>query len=164
MELRGCRFADLYAGTGAVGIEAISRGATHCWFGEKAAPALKSLRGNLAKLGVSGTEFTVEEKGAGGLLGRFQKLGLAMDLVFIDPPYEAEGEYSQTLGALGRGNLLAAGGLVIVEFATKGKFKLAERYGALVQTRVYKQGETSLAFYGFPAVDDVADGGNAPPE
>ena len=148
MELDGCRFADLYAGTGAVGIEAISRGAGHTWFGENGAPALLCLRKNLLALKVSGAEYTVEEKGVGALLGRFEKLGLGMDVVFVDPPYDAKDEYAATLTGLGRPGRMNAGGMVVVEFGTKAKFELAERYGGLERTRVYKQGESSLAFYG----------------
>ena len=160
--LEGCRFADLFAGTGAVGIEAISRGAQHCWFSEKAEPALKTLRANLSALRIPAASVTVDEKGTGSLLAGLGKKGLAMDVIFLDPPYEAEPEYEGTLGLLGSVSgrrMIAAGGVVVAEFATKGKFKLAERYGALVRTRSYKQGESSLGFYEVAAVD----GGNAEP-
>src|SRR5580692_3724643 len=59
-----CRFADLYAGTGAVGIEAISRGAAHVWFAEKAEPALAAIRANLKALKI-GRCYTIEEKSTG---------------------------------------------------------------------------------------------------
>src|SRR5277367_6843797 len=68
----GCRFADLYAGTGAVGIEALSRGAAHVWFAEKSEPALAAIRANLKALKVV-QGFTVEERGTGALLERFMK-------------------------------------------------------------------------------------------
>src|SRR5664280_2258623 len=114
----GCRFADLYAGTGAVGIEAISRGAEHVWFAEKAEPALVAIRENLKALKIA-HGFTVEERGTGALLERFakaaQKAGMAegkhggelLDLIYLDPPWEAEAEYTKTLELLGsaRGRL-----------------------------------------------------------
>ena len=160
--LAGCRFVDLYAGTGAVGIEALSRGAVHCWFSEKAEPALKALRANLAALKIPAAAVTVDEKGTGSLLAGLAKKSLAVDMVFLDPPYEAEAEYAGTLGLLGSGSgrkMIAPGGVVVAEFATKAKFKLAERYGALVRSRTYKQGETSLGFYELAA----PDGGKAEP-
>ena len=144
--LEGCRFVDLYAGTGAVGIEALSRGATHVWFAEKAAAALKSLRANLTSLKLT-QGYTLDDRGVTQLL---QRLSVAVDLVFLDPPYEAEDDYNQTLGFLGSPTgrkLLAGGALVIAEHATKARFKLSPRYGVLEQTRTYKQGDASLSFY-----------------
>ncbi len=151
--IEGARFVDLFAGTGAVGLEALSRGAAHVWFAENASPALKSLRANLAALKIT-HGFTLEERGTMPLLQRLTKLSAAVDLVFLDPPYDSEEAYTQTLGFLGsaaNGKLLATNALVIAEFATKSKFQLAERYGALTRTRVYKQGDTSLAFYALVA-------------
>lgn len=149
--IEGCRFVDLYAGTGAVGIEALSRGASHVWFAENAAPALASLRANLSSLKI-GRGFTVEDRGVGAVLQRLGKLTQPVDVVFLDPPYEAEAEYTETLGFLGsaRGRqMLAADALVIAEHGSKAK--LAARYGALVQVRVVKQGDAALTFFAFPA-------------
>ncbi len=146
----GCRFADFYAGTGAVGLEAISRGASHVWLAESAAPALKTLRTNLASLRIPPIACTVEERGTASLLARLRKLRIALDLAYVDPPYEADAEYTQTLAELGRTGddpLLAPEAIVVVEFATRGKFQPAEAYGILTRTRLYKQGDTSLGFY-----------------
>jgi 16S rRNA (guanine966-N2)-methyltransferase len=149
----GCRFVDLYAGTGAVGIEALSRGATHVWFAENAEPALASIRQNLAALKiVSG--FTVEDRGVGAMLQRLGKISQLIDLVYIDPPYEAEAEYAATLNFLGsaRGRAtLAPNALVIAEHSSKAT--LAMRYGALEHTRLVKQGDAALSFFAFPAAD-----------
>jgi 16S rRNA (guanine966-N2)-methyltransferase len=147
------RFLDLYAGTGAVGIEAISRGAAHVWFTETAAPALAALRANLAALKIT-TGFTVDERGTGSLLERLAKSPNpatapgAIDLVFLDPPYEDAAEYEATLNLLGsaRGRqILAPGALVVAEHASKSP--LPQRYGALHHTRLFKQGDASLSFY-----------------
>jgi 16S rRNA (guanine(966)-N(2))-methyltransferase RsmD len=152
--LEGCRFVDLYAGTGAVGIEAISRGAVFCWFAEKAEPALKSLRGNLAALKIV-HGFSVEDRGTGALLQKVAKLKGQIDIVFLDPPYEAEVEYEGTLKFLGSAAgraMLSESAVVLAEHASKGKFKLEERYGGLVRTREYKQGEASVSFDSVEAV------------
>jgi 16S rRNA (guanine966-N2)-methyltransferase len=153
MRMDGCRFVDLYAGTGAVGIEAISRGASHVWFAESADLALASLRQNLAALKIS-RGFTLEDRGVGAMLQRLAKLPQPVDLVFLDPPYEAEAEYSGTLNFLGsaRGRAtLAPNALVIAEHGSKAK--LAGRYGALEHTRLVKQGDAALSFFGFPAAE-----------
>ncbi len=151
--LDGCRFVDLYAGTGAVGIEALSRGAEHVWFAENAAPALASLQQNLAALKIS-RGFTLEDRGVGAMLQRLGKLPQPVGLVFLDPPYEAEDEYAGTLNFFGsvRGRaLLAPHALVIAEHSSK--VKLAMRYGALEHTRLLKQGDAALSFFGCPVVE-----------
>jgi 16S rRNA (guanine966-N2)-methyltransferase len=150
--LEGCRFVDLYAGTGAVGIEAISRGAAHVWFAENAEPALASLRANFAALKIV-HGFTVEPRGVGAMLQRLGKLSQTIDIVYLDPPYEAEAEYVGTLNFLGSSKgreILAPDVLVIAEHSSKAK--LAGRYGALEHTRLLKQGDAALSFFGFPAV------------
>jgi 16S rRNA (guanine(966)-N(2))-methyltransferase RsmD len=147
--IAGSRFVDLFAGTGAVGIEALSRGAAHVWFAENAPPALKALRANLRNLRISG-DFALEDRGVMPLLQRVAKLPQPIDIVFLDPPYDAEEAYTQTLGFLGSAAnraILAAEAIVIAEFASKSKFQLAEKYGTLARFRIYKQGDTSLAFY-----------------
>ncbi|MGA1983980.1 MAG: 16S rRNA (guanine(966)-N(2))-methyltransferase RsmD [Acidobacteriaceae bacterium] len=159
----GCRFADLYAGTGAVGIEAISRGAAQVWFAEKAEPALAAIRANLKALKIT-QGFAVEERGTGALLERLAKTaekassgaetagGGLPDLVYLDPPWEADAEYAKTLHLLGsaRGRaMLASGALVVAEHSSKAP--LAERFGALVQTRTLKQGDAALTFYAVAA-------------
>jgi 16S rRNA (guanine966-N2)-methyltransferase len=149
--VEGSRFVDLYAGTGAVGIEALSRGATHVWFAENADPALASLRQNLAALKIS-RGFTLDDQGVGAMLQRLSKLPLPVDLVYLDPPYEAEDEYTGTLNFFGsiRGRaILAPDALVIAEHNSKSK--LANRYGGLEHTRLSKQGDAALSFFGFPA-------------
>jgi 16S rRNA (guanine966-N2)-methyltransferase len=144
--VEGSRFVDLYAGTGAVGIEALSRGAQHVWFAEDAKAALAALRKNLAELKIN-QGFTLEDRGVGALL---QRLSMAqpVNVVFLDPPYEAENEYSGTLNFWGseRGrSLLVADAMVIAEHSSKTK--LAERYGGLFHARLVKQGDAALSFF-----------------
>jgi 16S rRNA (guanine966-N2)-methyltransferase len=150
--LDGCRFVDLYAGTGAVGIEALSRGAEHVWFAENAEPALASLRQNLSSLKIS-RGFTLEDRGVGAMLQRLGKLPQPVDLVFLDPPYEDEDEYAGTLNFFGsvRGReVLAPHALVIAEHSSK--VKLAMRYGALEHTRLVKQGDAALSLFALPVI------------
>lgn len=145
--LEEVRFVDLYAGSGAVGIEAISRGASFVWFAEDAPVAAKAIRENLATLKIS-SGYSVEERSAAALLERLIKRNESVDLIFLDPPYEAEAEYVRTLELLGsaRGRaLLAEDARVIVEH--RAKYQLQERYGGLERVRVLKQGDAALSFF-----------------
>jgi 16S rRNA (guanine(966)-N(2))-methyltransferase RsmD len=153
--IRGAVFLDLYAGSGAVGMEALSRGAASVDFVERAPAALKALRANLEKLGLT-AGFRVHAISVGAWLRKFakgagagSKLGApaAFDLVFLDPPYDAGEEYAATLGLLGAttGGLLAAGALVIAEH--RRKERLGERYGGLGRVRLLEQGDAALSFY-----------------
>jgi 16S rRNA (guanine(966)-N(2))-methyltransferase RsmD len=143
--IEGAAFLDLYAGSGAVGIEAISRGAARVEFVERAPAALAVLRANLAKLGVT-AGFRIDERSVGGFL-KTPKPGAAFNIVFLDPPYDAEREYAAALGLLGEGsaNMLAPGAVVIAEH--RRKEKLEEKYGALERTRLLEQGDAGLSFY-----------------
>ena len=144
--IEGARFVDLYAGSGAVGIEAISRGARYCWFAESAPAAVKAIRENLAALKIA-NGYSIEGRGAAALLGELRKRGTSVDLVFLDPPYEAEAEYARTLEFIGAHAdvLLAEDARVIAEH--RSKEELAEQYGALERVRVLKQGEAAFSFY-----------------
>jgi 16S rRNA (guanine(966)-N(2))-methyltransferase RsmD len=144
--IAGSRFADLYAGSGAVGIEALSRDAALVWFAESAQPAVKAIRENLAALKVTGG-YEIEGRGAKEFLNEIFRRGEKVDLVFLDPPYEAEQEYNRTLSFLGgKGReVLAEDARVIAEH--RAKFELEENYGALERVRVLKQGDAALSFF-----------------
>lgn len=142
----GAIFLDLYAGSGAVGIEALSRGAAEAIFVENAEPALRAIRANLSSLGIRGG-YALEARAASAALKRMAGSGKAMDVVFLDPPYAAIAEYESALGLLGAecGNVLAPNAVVVAEHLKK--LDLAERYGALERFRVLKQGDSGLSFY-----------------
>ena len=142
----GSKFADLYAGSGAVGIEAISRGAEFVWFAEKAAPAVAAIRANLRALKVGGG-YALEDRGVARFLAELAKAGRAVDVVFLDPPYEAAEEYTGTMKFLGEhaAEVLAQDAVVIAEHARKAQ--LAVRFGELKRYRVLEQGDAALSFY-----------------
>jgi len=153
--IRGAAFLDLYAGSGAVGMEALSRGADQVTFVERAPAALAVLRANLAKLGLT-AGFRIQSSSVGAFLRRLpagQKPGqaAAFNVVFLDPPYDAAQEYAATLNLLGaaQSGLLSAGALVIAEH--RRKERLEERYGSLERTRLLEQGDASLSFYAVKA-------------
>jgi len=146
--MEGARFLDLYAGSGAVGIEAASRGAASVVMVERAEPALKVLRLNLEKLGLRGS-VRVHATGVDRFLRRLRPgmSPMQFDVMFLDPPYDAAEEYALTLRSLGatETGLLASGALVIAEH--RRKVKLDEKYGTLYRTRVLEQGDAALSFY-----------------
>jgi 16S rRNA (guanine(966)-N(2))-methyltransferase RsmD len=145
--IRGAAFLDLYAGSGAVGLEALSRGAERVTFVERAPAALAVLRGNLAKLGLT-TGFRIQTSSVGAFLRRLPAGQAAgFDVVFLDPPYDAAQEYEATLNLLGKApaGLLAVGALVIAEH--RRKERLEDAYGSLERTRLLEQGDASLSFY-----------------
>lgn len=143
--IEGAALLDLYAGSGAVGIEALSRGAARVMFVERAPQALKALRANLTRLEINGgTE--IHAASVGGFLKR-GLTGAGFDLVFLDPPYDAEAEYSASLGLLGgaAATMLNHGALVVAEH--RRNQKLNEEYGALKRKRLLEQGDAALSFY-----------------
>lgn len=149
-------FLDLYAGSGAVGIEALSRGASRVTFVERATPALRVLCANLAALEIK-TGTTIHSGSVSGYL-RKTALPASFDVVFLDPPYDAENEYATTLELLGgaASALLKEGAVVIAEH--RRKEELEERYGALTRTRLLEQGDAALSFYSLVAKQETEGG------
>jgi 16S rRNA (guanine(966)-N(2))-methyltransferase RsmD len=136
--ITGTTFLDGYAGTGSVGIEALSRGAAHAYFLEKDRMALEAIRENVKSLGL--------ERRATVVPGAVRK-GLESnraEIVFLDPPYPLEREYETSLDLLGRARTPPE--LVVVQHSIR--FELKERYGELVRQRVVRQGDNALSFFG----------------
>ena len=147
-DVAGSRFIDLFAGTGAIGIEALSRGASEVVFVENHAPAAALIRRNLESLGIrKGAVVLATEvvRGLEKLASKESTKGSRFDYVFLDPPYAAARDYARVLESLGSGNLLAPGGVVIAEH--RRSFELPEVVGALQCYRVLKQGDAALSFY-----------------
>ena len=156
--IKGALFADLYAGTGAVGIEALSRGAMHVTFVENAANAVAALRANLAALKIR-SGFQIEERSVPVVLRRLAARTAAdsgtarrdphFTLVYLDPPWEDTAVYTQSLNLLAgsAAALLAPEAIVIAEHARRGSATLADTYGALHRYRLLEQGDAALSFY-----------------
>ena len=151
--MAGASFLDLYAGSRANGIEALSRGASRVVFLENAAPALLAIRANLASLRLT-TGYSVEAQAvATWLLRSAAKRVPAFDILFLDPPYERAEQYASTLELLGGDAqaLLAPGAIVIAEHRRPHRGALGvgpgDRYGSLKRPRVLEQGDAALSFY-----------------
>jgi 16S rRNA (guanine966-N2)-methyltransferase len=133
--VEGATFVDAYAGTGAVGIEALSRGAREAVFVDYSHAAVDTIRQNLRALGIEERAQVFRGK-ALVVLER-----LHSGIVFLDPPYDKEKEYSAALDLLGG----APPDLVIAQHAVR--CVLPERCGALGRTRAVRQGDNVLTFY-----------------
>ncbi len=147
--IAGAAVLDLYAGSGAVGLEALSRGADHVTFVEREPKALAALRKNLERLGI-GAGFRVQARGVAAFLRSALEVHLNPEryqFVFLDPPYDAIAEYAATLSAFGSSSaaLLAEEAIVIAEHRRKERLEL--QYGNLVRTRLLEQGDAALSFY-----------------
>jgi 16S rRNA (guanine(966)-N(2))-methyltransferase RsmD len=140
----GSTFVDLYAGTGAVGIEALSRGARHVIFAEQHAPAAALIRRNLESLGI-GAEAEVLSMSVARAIEGLETRNVHAQYIFLDPPYAADAEYDSALEILGESPIVAPGARVIVEHLRKRE--LPERVGELELARVVEQGDAALSFY-----------------
>ena len=137
-------FVDVYAGTGAVGIEALSRGAKRAVFIENHKTALALIQKNLRELGIEqGAELLPLDAVKG--LSRLANQGTRADFIFLDPPYADATEYERVLAMLGDSPIVPPGGQVIVEHDRRQK--LEERAGNLSRTRVVEQGDAVLSIY-----------------
>jgi 16S rRNA (guanine966-N2)-methyltransferase len=146
--LVGSTWIDLYAGTGAIGIEALSRGARMVHFVESSKAATDLIAANLKSLGIA-TGFRIVRSEAVKALGQLEAAGNAADIVFLDPPYSMEEEYAKTLAALAGSKLVRERTLVIAEH--QKRFDPGEIFAALRRYRKLTQGDAALSFYRFVA-------------
>jgi 16S rRNA (guanine(966)-N(2))-methyltransferase RsmD len=153
--IKGARFLDLCAGSGAVGIEALSRGAAHATFVDQSRKICALIEANLDEFGVDENDSEIVNGEAVDFLRRQAKKETPpFDIAFFDPPYEAD--YDVVLERLGEDNgvLLTTDAIVIVEHHRKRELK--EAFGALHRYRTLKQGDTVLSFYQAPQRDPNA--------
>ncbi len=142
--LAGSTWIDLYAGTGAVGIEALSRGAAMVYFVESSKAAAELIAANLKSLGIT-SGFQVVKAEASKALRQLEGKGAIADFVFLDPPYRMTQEYAQVLGALAGSKVLRESAVVIAEH--EKKFDPGEGFGKLLRYRKLEQGDAGLSFY-----------------
>jgi len=133
--IEGAVFLDVYAGCGSVGIEALSRGAARAVFIERRRAAARLIEENLRILGAWGRAAVI----CGSAMTHLAKL--AADVVFLDPPYDAQQEYEQALRALGE----RPPRLVVAQHDRR--LALAASYGRLRRVRRLQQGDNVLSFY-----------------
>jgi len=142
--LDGCIWIDLYAGTGAVGIEAFSRGAGRVYFVESAPTAARLIRENLASLQIS-DGYEVIRMDALKALRQLEENGIVANVVFLDPPYRMDHAYGDTLEFLEKSALVNEATIVIAEH--QKRTGPGEQFGTLRRYRKLTQGEGVLSFY-----------------
>jgi 16S rRNA (guanine(966)-N(2))-methyltransferase RsmD len=139
-----CVFLDGFAGMGAVGIEAISRGARETIFVDQSKKSMAIVRENLRGLGIDAgirlLELPLERA-----LDVLSRENLKLDIVFIDPPYDRKDLYDTVLHTFGTRPLLADEGILVAEHSKR--LDLPERTGKLRRYRVLTQGDSSLSFF-----------------
>lgn len=136
---------DLFAGSGAVGIEALSRGARSVSFVESSSAAARTIRKNLRSLDIE-EGFEVIEREAGTALRMLDAQAVSYDFCFLDPPYRKMGDYEQILGFLSQSRLITPESEVIAEHDKH--FDPGNEFGSLRRHRVLRQGDAVLSFYG----------------
>ena len=156
--IEGAHFADLYAGTGAVGIEALSRGAARVTFVENSTAAIAALRANLTALKIQ-SAFQLDQRSVPAALRNIAARNVALvedarrdslfNLVYLDPPWEDASAYTQSLNLLATASaaLLSPDAIVIAEHARRGTVTLADTYKSLKRYRLLEQGDAALTFY-----------------
>jgi 16S rRNA (guanine966-N2)-methyltransferase len=142
--LSGSVWLDLYAGTGAVGIEALSRGAGMVRFVESSPAAADLIAQNLRSLGLE-TGFRILRQEVTQALRNLEAENIAADFVFIDPPYRVQSAYNETLSLLSKSKLLGADALIVAEH--QKKFDLENDVLSLHRYRKVEQGDSALSFY-----------------
>lgn len=138
-----CSFLDLFGGSGAIGIEALSRGARLSVFIDSSIKSIKVLRGNLESLKIkeNAEVYNTDYTTAIDKLWRDNRL---FDIIFIDPPYST-GIAQNALGEIARKNILQQGGIIVIEHDHKDA--MPEKEGKLIRYRVKQYGNTVLSFY-----------------
>jgi 16S rRNA (guanine(966)-N(2))-methyltransferase RsmD len=139
--VEGAIFLDGYAGMGGIGIEAISRGASHVYFVDQSRKACAIIRENLRSLEVE-AGFDVLQTDLNKALNVLRN---PLNIAFLDPPYEREDLYLTSLDRFGKASILAADGVLILEHSKRTE--LPDAAGALRKIRSLVQGDAALAFY-----------------
>ncbi len=140
----GTVWLDLCAGTGAVGIEALSRGAEKVYFVESSTAAAGLIQRNLSSLGVA-TGFEILKQDVALALRKLQARGVTANFVFLDPPYRLEKIYQQTLQELSLSRLLTPKATIVAEH--EKRFDPGDGFAPLERYRKLEQGDAALSFY-----------------
>ena len=139
--IEGTTWLDLFAGTGAVGIEALSRGAKKVYFAEAARKSAELISQNLRSLKID-SGFQIFQQDA---VAAIAKIAEPIDICFLDPPYKMEEQYEKVLAALAKAQVVGENSIVIAEHSKH--FDPADGYGQLQRFRKLVQGDAVLSFY-----------------
>ena len=148
-QIEGARFADVCAGSGAIGIEALSRGAGHVTFIESSLKAARIISENLRNCGVSWEDYKVINRDVIRAMKNFASEKSQFDIIYFDPPYNSD-IYTPVMWQIANNNLLAEDGVLIVEH--RRQTPLLPNYDRLRPYRQTTQSESLLTFFGVEAV------------
>lgn len=136
-EVEGRRILDLFAGTGQMGIECLSRGAASCVFVDRDREALKIIRDNLKACGLEGTVMQEDSVGYLDRCGRF-------DVIFVDPPYDS-GLYDAVIQKINKVDILTQGGIIICE--SRRESSMPEVSAPYAKAKEYAYGKVKITIY-----------------
>lgn len=142
--IEGTTFLDLFAGSGAVGIEALSRGARQVYAIDSDKKSARAIEKNLETLGI-GDEFVFLQADVASGLRTLAAQKVQFDIVVLDPPYREHGTYEQSFRLIGDLGLAAPGAILIAEH--EKHFDPGEQLASFTRTRTLKQGDAVLSFY-----------------
>jgi len=142
-DFSGLRVLDLFAGSGNVSIEALSRGAVEAVLVDESARCAAAIRDNLTRLELN-RRAQIWVAPVARSIRKLDRAGEKFDLIFLDPPYD-KGWVSTTLEAIGRSSLLNPAGIIVVEHS--GREAIKPSYGDLILNDRRRYGDTSLSFY-----------------
>ena len=143
--VEGSRFLELFAGTGAIGIEALSRGAALVVFVENHSAAVRLIRENLSSLEITSEARVIPSKVSTAIAKLQNEPADTFDFIFFDPPYSNEADYGATLDLLENSSFAGESTIVIAEHHKK--FRMPKSLGRLQQFRTLVQGDAALTFY-----------------
>ena len=152
-KIDGAVVADLFAGTGAIGIEALSRGASHAVFIEMNLPIIRVLRENLANTGFT-AQAAVHHSDAFAYIPRAAAARAKFDIIYIAPP-QYKGMAQRALRAVIENHLAAPGGLLIVQIHPRERSEFTQQFANFTLTDERTYGSTSLLFYSEAALESV---------
>ena len=142
-QVEDARFLDLFAGSGSVGLEALSRGAHRVVFVDNSAAAIRIIRENLDHCGFR-SGFDIMRSDAFRALKRISSQAIQFDLIYVDPPFTREDIFESIMDTVSRADILAADGIAIIRSPRK---KDMPSFPPLVKYRQGNYGESSLHYY-----------------
>lgn len=145
-DIEGAQFLDLFAGSGCMGLEALSRGAAKATMVDAAPAAVRIIKDNLAKTGLASEPNEVLKSDVIEAVGRFKRTRRTFDIIYVDPPFTMPELFPPVMEALGDGALLKEDGVLAIRSETK-RLEMPESVGNLARVREKRYGISTVSFY-----------------
>lgn len=144
-DVNGSCFLDLFAGSGSIGIEALSRGAHLVIFIDRDAAANRIIRSNLDNCGFNAERYEVHRNDVFNAVNALQKRNMKFDFIYIDPPFTDEDIFERVLFKIDDSNIIKTDSIIIIR--TRRNKKLPENLQQIKSSRINNYGESTLHFY-----------------